>query len=526
MYRILVVDDILPEGLALLRAAPDTSVDDVRLDRAGLLARIGDYHALIVRSGTPIDRAVLERGRQLKIVARAGRVFDNIDVAAATELGIMVMHTPQAYSVAAAEHTLALMLALARHVPAADAAVRQGAWDRGQFLGSQLFGKTLGLVGFGRVGQLVAARARAFGMLVLAYDPYMDDDEARQMAVTVATLDEVLTRSDFLTLHAALTPETERLLGAAELARLRPGARVINCARAELIDEDALAAALRSGHVAGAALDAFADEPAGASPLLGLPNVVLAPHLGGSTTEAQQAVSVEIARQVLDALRGLDFRNVVNLPFITGPDFAGTRPYLLLAEKLGALQRQLAPATPRRVEVEVKGAGVERLVKPVAVALLKGLLTHGTGGEVNYINAPLLAARQGLVVAQARGLELADYTHLISCRVSWDGGQRVVAGTLFGGSEPRVVVIDEVRMDARPEGHALVMRSRDIPGVIGAVGTLLAEHRVNIAEWRLGRDAPGGTALSFINLDCAMPPGALAALAALPQVIEVNELKL
>jgi D-3-phosphoglycerate dehydrogenase len=497
-------------------------VDDCRLDRAALLERIGDYDALIVRSGTPVDAEVLRRGRRLRVVARAGRSFDNIDVAEATALGIMVMHTPQAYAVAAAEHTLALMLALARHVPAADAAARRGAVDRGEFLGSQLAGKVLGLVGFGRVGQLVAARALAFGMRVLAYDPYMDDDEARRAGVTPATLDEVLTRADYLTLHAALTSETDHLLGADEIARLKPGARVINGARAELVDETALAEALRAGRLAGAALDVFAEG----SPLLALPNVVAAPHLGGSTLEAQQAVSVEIAQQVLEALRGVDYRNVVNLSFMTGPDFAGVRPYLELAEKLGALQRQLAGGPPRRVEVEVRGEAVERLVKPVAVALLKGLLSGGVAGEVNYINAPLLAAQQGLAVSQARGLELADYTNLVSCRVSWEGGQRLAAGTLFGGVEPRVVQLDAVRMDARPAGHALVMRSRDIPGVIGAVGTLLAQHQVNIAEWRLGRDHPGGTALSFINLDCALPPGAREALEALPQVVEVSQVVL
>jgi D-3-phosphoglycerate dehydrogenase len=522
MYRILIVDELLAEGVALLREAADVDVDDVRLGREALLEQVGNYHALIVRSGTPVDAALLRRGRQLRVVARAGRLFDNIDVAEATAQGIMVMHTPQAYSVAAAEHTLALMLALARHVPQADRAARRGDAERSTFMGGQLCGKTLGLVGFGRVGQLVAARARAFEMRVLAYDPYMDEDEARQAGVTAATLDEVLTRADFLTLHAALTPETERLIGPAEIERMKVGARLVNCARAELVDEAALGAALRGGRLAGAALDVYREG----SPLLALPNVVAAPHLAGSTLEAQQAVSVEIAQQVLDALRGTDYRNVVNLPFITGPDFARTRPYLELAEKLGALQRQLAGGPPRRLEVEVKGEGVERLVKPVAVALLKGLLDGGEGAEVNYINAPMLAARRGLTVSQARGLEAADYTHLVSCRLSWEGGQRLVAGTLFGGAEPRVVVLDEVRTDARPAGHVLVMRSRDIPGVIGAVGTLLARHQVNIAEWRLGRDAPGGTAVSFINLDCAMPPGALEALRALPQVIEVSELLL
>ncbi len=404
MLKILIVDEIAPDGVALLRAAGEFEVDDRRLRRAELLECIGQYDAVVVRSGTPVDRPLLERAARLRLIARAGLAYDNIDVAAATELGIMVMHTPQAYSLAAAEHTLALLLALYRNVPAADASVRRGEWDRSAYLGAQLHGQTLGLIGFGRVGRLVASRAAAFGMDVLVCDPYADEADARAAGVTLATLDEVLSRADCVTLQAALTSETERLLGPVEIARLKPGARLVNCARAELVEEAALHAALVSGHLAGAALDVFASEPPVGSPLLQLPNVVLAPHLGGSTREAQQAVSLEIAQQVLDALRGRDYRNVVNLPFVAGPDFARTRPYLDLAETLGALQAQLAGDGMRRLEVEVKGDGLERLVKPVAVALLKGLLSRRLAEPVNYINAPMLGNQHGLAIAQARGL--------------------------------------------------------------------------------------------------------------------------
>ncbi|MCC6188346.1 MAG: phosphoglycerate dehydrogenase, partial [Anaerolineales bacterium] len=481
MYRILVADEILPAGLDLLRAAPDARVDDLRLSRAELLAQVGDYDALIVRSGTPVDRPLIEAGRSLRVIGRAGLALDNIDLAAATERGLMVMNTPQAYSLAAAEHTLALMLALCRRVPAAEAALRRGEWGRGRFLGVQLHGKMLGLVGLGRVGRLVAQRALAFGMAVLVYDPYADDDEARRLGVTLATFDEVLSRADYLTLHAELTPETNCLIGPVELARLKPGARLINCARGELVDEAALAEALRGGRLAGAALDVFAAEPPAPHPLLDLPNLVLTPHLGGSTEEAQRETSREIARQVLDALRGHDYRNVVNLPFIAGPAFAQTRPYLALAEQIGALQAQLAGGEITSVEVEVKGADVAGLVKAVAVALLKGLLGRRLSQAVNYVNAPLLAAQHGLAIAQARGLETADYANLVSCRVRWTGGQRLVAGTLFGGLESRIVQLDAFRMDARPQGQVLIMSSRDVPGVIGIVGTLLHQYGVNIA---------------------------------------------
>ena len=525
-WRILVADDILPEGLALLRQAAGAQVDDLRLSRAELLACLGQYHALIVRSGTAVDRALMEHGASLRVIGRAGLAYDNIDVGAATERGIMVLNSPDAYSLAAAEHTLALLLALCRHVPAADASVRAGAWERERFLGAQLAGKVLGLVGLGRVGRLVAQRAVAFDLSLLAYDPYAGEQEARDLGVTLATLDEVLAQSDFISLHSTLTDETRQLLGPAEFARVKPGVRLVNCARAELIDEAALAEALRSGRVAGAALDVFGHEPPAGSPLLHLPNVVLTPHLGASTREAQRDVSIQVARQVLDALRGDGYRNVVNLPFVSGDDFSRTRPYLDLAERLGALQAELAGPGLEGVEVEVKGPEVAGLVKAIAVALLKGLLGQSRDTAVNYVNAPALAAARNLRVTQARGLETADYANLISCRVSWSGGQRLVAGTLFGGVESRMVQLDQFRMDARPQGQVLIMFSRDVPGVIGIVGTLLFHYGVNIAEWRLGRDQPGGTALSFINLDSRVPPDGLVALRALPQVIDVRSVAL
>jgi D-3-phosphoglycerate dehydrogenase len=376
------------------------------------------------------------------------------------------------------------------------------------------------------VGRLVAPRARAFGLNVLAYDPYIDPDLARRASVTLTTLDELLARADIISLHLLLAEGPRQIIGAAELAQMKPGARLINTAHGALVDEAALLTALKRGHLAGAALDVFAAEPPGHSPLFDLPTVVVAPHLSSSTVEAQRDVAVQIAQQVLDALRGHNYRNVVNLPFIAGPDFRLVRPYLELAEKLGALQNQLATGPITTVEVEVKGEGMAELVRPIAVALLTGLLRNSLSESVNYVNAPTLAAERGLTITQTRGMQLVDYPNLLSCRVSWAGGQRLVAGTLFGGSEARLVQVDDTRMDARPEGHALVMFSRDVPGVIGIVGTLLAQFGVNIAEWRLGRDAPGGRALSFINLDETPPPAALASIQALPQVIEVRVIRL
>jgi D-3-phosphoglycerate dehydrogenase len=526
MYRILVTDPLPEEGLAILRAAEDAQTEAKRLQGEDLLNAIGHYDALIVRSGTAVDRPLMERASKLKIIGRAGVAVDNIDIAAATERGIMVMNTPEPVSVSAAEHTLGLLLALCRNLPAAHNSLREGEWNRGRFLGAELKGKTLGLIGLGRVGKLVAERARGFGMTVLACDPYLEEAVAREAGVTLVTLDEVLGRADVVSLHASLTGAKPRLLGATEFGRMKTGARFLNTARGELVDESALYESLKSGHLAGAALDVYAKEPPGYSPLFDLPNVIAVPHLGASTVEAQREVAVQIAQQVLDALRGLHYHNVVNLAFVAGPDFRLRKPYLQLAEKLGTLQGQLAGGEIKRVEVEVKGEGMAGLVKPIAVALLAGLMRRLTKEAVNYVNAPALAAERGIAITQTRGMQLVDYPNLLSCRVSWEGGQRLVAGTLFGGSEGRLVQVDAVRMDAKPDGHALVMLSRDVPGVIGIVGTLLAQFGVNIAEWRLGRDAPGGTALSFINVDGAPAQTALDAIRRLPQVIEVRAVEL
>lgn len=529
-FRILITDPLPDEGLALLRAATDAQTDyrpelGTR-DGAELLNAAAEYDALIVRSGTAVSRELIEHCARLKIIGRAGVALDNIDIPAATERGVMVMNTPESAALAAAEHTLALLLALCRHLPAADASVRRGEWERSRYWGVQLDGKTLGLIGFGRVGRLVAPRAQAFGLNVLAYDPYIDPEIARRANVTLTTLDELLACADFVSLHPRLAEGPRQIIGAAELARMKPGAHLINTAHGVLVDEAALLVALQNGRLAGAALDVFAVEPPGKSPLFDLPNVVVTPHLSSSTFEAQRDVALQIAQQVLDALRGHNYRNVVNLPFIAGPDFRLVRPYLELAEKLGALQSQLAAGPITKVEVEVKGEGMTELVRPIAVALLTGLLRESSAEPVNYVNAPALAAERRLLVTQTRGMQLVDYPNLLSCRVSWESGQRLVAGTLFGGSEARLVQVDDTRMDARPEGHALVMFSRDVPGVIGIVGTLLAQFGVNIAEWRLGRDAPGGRALSFINLDEAPPPAALDSIRALPQVIEVRAIQL
>ncbi|MEW5987860.1 MAG: phosphoglycerate dehydrogenase [Chloroflexota bacterium] len=528
MFRILISDKLGAEGLARLDEATDATYDvKTSLSKEQLLTIIPDYDALIVRSSTKVDAALLAAGKNLKVVGRAGMGVDNIDVRAATMRGIMVMNTPQANSIATAEQTMALMLAVCRYTAQAHASLAAGEWQRTAFVGIQLYRKKLGVIGFGRIGRLVAKRAQSFGMDVLAYDPFVSEEVARELGVTLMDMDDLLANSDFVTLHTSLSPETEHLINAQTISQMKNGAILINAARGKLIDEQALAAALKSGKVKAAGLDVFTEEPPAGSPLIGLPNVVHTPHLGASTVEAQRDVATLIVDQVLDALRGRDFRNAVNMPFQAGPDFAATRPFMELAEKLGVLQCIMAPAPIRRIELELRGDNAEWLVRPVAAALLKGLLENVLSDQVNYINAPVLAEENGLSISQTKGMNLvADYPHLIACRVYWNEGSRLLAGVLFGGSHPRIVQVDDYHLDANPDGVVLIMQNRDVPGVIGQVGTILAAYDINIGEWRMGREKPGGQALSFINLDAEPSPPVLHALERISAVTQVKLAKL
>lgn len=524
MFNILITDKLGDAGLERLQAAEDAAYEmKTGLSKEELLEIVPGYDALIVRSGTKVDADVLEAGEKLRVIGRAGIGVDNIDVRAATMGGIIVMNTPQANAIATAEQTMTLMLAVSRHTAPAHASLKAGEWRRSDFAGVQLYVKTLGIIGLGRIGRLVARRAQAFGMDVLAYDPYVSEEVGRELSVTLVDMDDLLAQSDYITLHTVLTPETEKMVNAETIGQMKDGVRIVNVARGKLIDEQALAEALESGKVAAAAVDVYSQEPPLNSPLLELPNVLHTPHLGASTVEAQRDVATQIVDQVLSALRGTDFRNALNMPFPAGPDFAASHPYMELGEKMGILQSILAPAPIRRVEVEVRGETVSDLVRPVAAALLKGLLERSLSDPVNYINAPMLAEEHGISISQTTGVSSADYQNLISCRVHWDDGERVLSGVLFGGSEPRIVQVNDYQLDANPEGAVLIMQNKDVPGVIGQVGTILAAYNVNIGEWRMGRETPGGEALSFINLD-SEPPGAV--LKALEKIPAVTNLKL
>jgi D-3-phosphoglycerate dehydrogenase / 2-oxoglutarate reductase len=523
MFRILISDKLGAAGLERLDQAPDAAYDlKIGLTKEELLDVIPGYDALIVRSGTRVDADVLAAATNLKVVGRAGMGVDNIDVRAATIRGIIVMNTPQANSIATAEEAMALMLAASRHTAHAHDSLRTGEWRRSDFVGWQLYRKTLGIIGFGRIGRLVARRAQAFGMEILAFDPFVSEEVGRELGVTLVDIDDLLAQSDYITMHTVLSPETQGLINAQAISQMKDGVIIVNTARGKLIDEQALAAALQSGKVRAAGLDVFQNEPPVGSPLIGLPNVIHTPHLGASTHEAQRDVATQIVDQVLDALRGTDFRNAVNMPFSAGPDFADMRPYMQLAERLGVLQNSMAMGPIRRVEIEVHGDTVGGMVRPIAAALMKGLMEDFLSEPVNYINAPALAEENGITMSQIKGMNVADYPNLISCRVFWEGGQRLLSGVLFGGSQPRLVQIDDYHVEANPEGVILLMQNRDVPGVIGQVGTIMAAHDVNIGEWRMGRYAPGSEALSFINLDSEPPPAVLDALEKIPAVTQVK----
>lgn len=522
---MLVADSIGASGLAVLEDAADVDVDvRVGLSAAELLDIIDQYEAVIVRSATTLDEGLIEAAQQLVVIGRAGVGVDNIAVDAATRRGVIVTNTPAANSIATAEQAMSLMLSVARHTAHSHGAVASGVWSRSKFTGIELAGKTLGLVGFGRIGREVARRARAFAMDVIAFDPYVTELAARDQSVTLVELDDLLRRADVVSLHCALTADTAEMIDADAIATMKPSAILINAARGGLLDEEAVAAALEEGRLAGAGVDVYSSEPPSAAhPLIGLPTVVHTPHLGASTAEAQRDVARQVAEQVLEVLRGEGIRNSVNFPFRMDPE---TAPWLDLAGAMGKLHFAMAPTRIERVEVEARGEGVADHIRAVATGMLAGLLSGFIPEGVNLVNAPTLAADHGITVSQSEGIGGLDYPNMISCRVFWDGGERTISGVVFGGLEGRIVQVSTYHLDAKPHGIVLLMLNTDVPGVIGQVGTLLGEHEVNIAEWRLGRDEVGGHALSFINLDTWPDEDVLEALRAVPAVVKAMVLDL
>jgi D-3-phosphoglycerate dehydrogenase len=522
-FRVLVADDLSQAGVELLRSCPDFAVT-VRtgMKPDELRATIGEHDALLVRSATKVTADALSSPGKLRVIGRAGTGVDNIDLAAATRAGVVVMNTPGGNSLAAAELTLAHLLALARHLAPAAAEVRAGEWPRKKYVGVELAGKVLGVVGFGRIGREVARRAQAFRMEVLAFDPYVSRDATAGAGVRYATIDELLETSDFVTLHMPLTDDTRRMIDAPALARMKRTASLINCARGGLVDEAALLAALEGGRLAGAGLDVFESEPPSDRRLAAHPLVVATPHLGASTVEAQERVGTEIAEKVRDYLRSGMILDAVNFPSMDRDQAAALGPALELAERLGRLLGQIGDGGVRRLEVRTLGTLADHNLRPLAMAATKGLLSHMLEGGVSYVNALALATERGITVEESRSSERSPYAGLLRLSLATDRAQATVAGTFFAPDQPRLVEVDGVGIEARPAGHMILIRNRDVPGVVGKVGTILGRARVNIAGIQLGRTMGPDGAVSIIAVDGPVPPEALADIAAIPEITFVR----
>jgi D-3-phosphoglycerate dehydrogenase len=519
--KILVADGLAEEGLLRLQDHGDVSVHGGLTEEA-LEEAIVDVDALIVRSRTRVTREAIARATRLRVIARAGVGIDNIEIDAATRRGILVLNAPESSTVSTAEHTLAMLLSLARQIPSAHLATSQGGWRRERFTGIELYGKTLGVIGLGKIGGEVARRAAAFGMRVIAFDPYVSPDRASRIGAELVPWDALLERSNVITLHVPLSQGTRYLIGAAELDRMRSGVRIINCARGGLIDEQALLAALEEGHVAGAALDVFEEEPPQNTALVAHPRVIVTPHLGAATEEAQRTIALEIADQVVAALAGRPVRGVVNAVALPEDVWVRLHPYVDLMRVLGAVACQLAEGQIRGLEFVYEGEVAAEKTDHLQASFLVGFLEMIVEPPVNAVNAALIAKDRGITLSEQRRDHSDDFSSLIQVRVETTGNPFVLGGTLFGKRDPRITHVNDYRIDLVPAPYMLFVWNVDRPGMIGRVGTILGAHQVNIAGMQVGRNTPHGTAVMVLALDSPVP---LAALRELAQVEGITSLK-
>ncbi|PIQ97719.1 MAG: phosphoglycerate dehydrogenase [Nitrospinae bacterium CG11_big_fil_rev_8_21_14_0_20_56_8] len=518
--KVLVSDSLSATGIEILKNESGIKVDvKTGLPKEELIAAIPAYDALIVRSATKVTADIIEAGTNLKVIGRAGIGVDNIDLDAAGKKGIIVMNAPEGNIITTAEHALALMMAMARNIPQADASIKKKEWAPKKFMGVELHGKVLGIVGLGRIGSIVAERAKAFHMKVLVFDPYISKDHAEKVGVEIVELKDLLLRSDFLSLHA---PSTDKpLLGKEEFSIMKPGMRIVNCARGTLIDDAALIEAVTSGKVAQAALDVYTQEPlAENSPLRNYPAIICTPHLGASTEEAQEKVAVAICDQIIDYLKYGNVRNAVNMPSIDAETLKKIRPYLKLGEDLGLFLSQMVDAPVLKVAVQYNGevAGVK--VEPITTSILKGLFTKSIDG-VNMVNAPFLAKERGVEVQESKSTEVHEYTSTILVALTTRNGEKSVTGSIFGKGDSRIVKIDEYYFEAVLSKNMLVLNNMDVPGVIGNLGHILGKNNINIAGFHLGRLKPGDRAMAILNIDSPPTTEALRELKKDPNIVNV-----
>ncbi len=525
--KVLISDPIAPDGIEILKQAGLEVLERPGMSKEELLETIKDVDAIIIRSATKMTADVIEAAKNLKLIARAGTGLDNVDIEAANRRGIVVMNCPGGNTVSAAEHTLSMMLSLARNIPQATASMKAGKWEKKKFMGREVTGKTLGIIGLGRIGSVVADRAKGLKMRVIAYDPYVNPDQAARMGIEVMPLDELLPQADFITVHVPLTKETRGFINKEVFDKMKDGVMFIHCARGGIVKEDDLYEALKSGKVAGAALDVFEQEPPPEGyPLLQLDNVICTPHLGASTIEAQKNVALAIASQVVDFLIKGVVRNAVNMPSVSAEQMSVLKPFLILGEKLGALQAQLVEGPIEEVHIEYQGDVADLDTKPVTVALLKGLLAPALQEDVNYVNAPIRAKERGIKVTESTTSETEDFLNLIKVKVKYTGGEMTVAGTIFGKKEPRIVQIDDFRLDAVPEGHMLYIMNEDRPGVIGSIGVAIGEEGVNISRMYVGQEPAKKCNIILLCLDAEATEDLVKKVASLPHVLSVKALEL
>jgi D-3-phosphoglycerate dehydrogenase len=519
MPKVLVSDPIDQVGIDILSQVAQVDVK-TSLSADDLVQIIPEYDALMIRSGTRVTQAVIDAGTQLKIIGRAGVGVDNVDVPAATRRGILVVNSPEGNTVAAAEQAVAMMLSLSRYIPDANQSVKSGQWDRKSFTGVEVYKKTIGIVGLGKIGAHVAGIARAMSMRLLAYDPYLSNERAEQLGCQLVELDFLFRESDYITLHLPKTPETYHLINAEALAKMKPTARIVNCARGGIIDEDALTEALQQGRIAGAALDVYESEPLQAeSPLRSLgKNAVLTPHLGASTEEAQVNVAIDVAEQIRDVLLGLPARSAVNIPGLRPDLMEKLRPYLQLAETLGNLVSQLAGGRIEALDVRLQGELATNESQPVVVAALKGLLSHALQERVNYVNASIEAKERGIRVIETRDASVRDYTGSLHLSAKGSLGDHSVTGAILGDNEIRITSIDDFPINVPPNRYMLFTLHRDMPGIIGKIGSLLGSFNVNIASMQVGRKIVRGDAVMVLSIDDPLPDGILSEIIKVPGI--------
>jgi D-3-phosphoglycerate dehydrogenase / 2-oxoglutarate reductase len=519
MPKVLVSDPIDQAGIDILSQVAQVDVN-TGLSAAELVAIIPEYDALMIRSGTQVTKEIIEAGNLLKIIGRAGVGVDNVDVPTATRKGIVVVNSPEGNTIAAAEHAIAMMLSMSRHIPEANASVKGGKWERNRFLGVEVYKKTLGIVGLGKIGSHLATAAKAMGMKLLAYDPFISTERADQLGCRLVELELLMRESDYITLHIPKTPETLHLINAEVLSKMKPTARIINCARGGIIDEAALAEAIKAGKIAGAALDVYEHEPLEAdSPLRSVgQNIVLTPHLGASTAEAQVNVAIDVAEQIRDVLLGLPARSAVNIPGIYPDSIEKLKPYLQLAETLGNLVSQLAGGRVDYLNVQLQGELASNQSQPVVVAALKGLLSQALRERVNYVNASIEAKERGIRVIETRDASIRDYTGSLHLMAKGTLGEHTVTGAVLGESEIRITSVDDFPVNVCPTHHMLFTLHRDMPGIIGKIGSQLGSFNVNIASMQVGRKIVRGDAVMVLSLDDPLPEGILAEIIKVPGI--------